>query len=160
MKVRDPKTFAAAITKVRAALSDDECARVINRSASLVRKWADPDHHSLPSLAHALALDVAYVRAGHGDPPILDIYRTMFDDLVAERRTSLADILFSALSVQGIVGDLSEAIREAVDPGGPGGGSITPRERALILELLDRLEDQSDAIEDAVDLDRSGETPS
>lgn len=153
MKVRDPKTFAAAITKVRSALTDAACARVVGRSASLVRKWADPDHESLPNLKQALALDLAYARAGHGDPPILNVYETIFDDRMTERRGALADILFSALSVQGIVGDLSEAIREAVDPKGSDGANITPRERAVILELLDRLEDQSDAIEDAVDPD-------
>lgn len=151
MKPRTPKSFAAALTKIMTALGDGLCAEIVGRSDSLVRKWADPDHASQPTLSQALALDLAYVRGGHGEPQILKIYEEMLDDALHERAGRDADIIMSALSVQGAVGTLSEAIRAALDPDGPGGALITPRERQQILEIIDRLEDHTDVIEDAVE---------
>jgi hypothetical protein len=153
MKPRTPKSFAAALTKIMAALSDERCAEIVDRSDSLIRKWADPDHASLPTLHQALALDIIYAREGHGDPPIFEIYEELIGDAVEEREDVAVDILLSALSVQGVVGDLSEAIKGALDPEGPGGVSITPNERQTILRIIDKLEDQTELIEDAVEDD-------
>lgn len=153
MKPRTPKSFAAAITKIMTALSDDRCAEIVGRSDSLIRKWADPDHASLPTLHQALALDIIYAREGHGDPPILEIYEGLIEHAVDDRNEVPVDILFSALGVQGVVGDLSEAIRGALDPDGPGGPAITPFERQTILQILDKLDDQTGHIEDAMEKD-------
>ena len=100
----------------------------------------------------ALALDMIYVKDGHGDPPILEIYQDMLADALDERAEREADILMTALSVQSAVGSLSEAIKAALDPNGPGGASITASEAQSILEILDRLEDHTDEIEDVVDI--------
>lgn len=151
MKPRTPKSFAAAITKIMTALSDQRCAEIVGRSSSLIRKWADPDHASQPTLYQALALDIVYAREGHGNPPILEVFEELIDDAVDGRADIPVDILFSALSVQGAVGDLSEAIRAALDPDGPGGVTITPNERQSILQILDKLDDHAGLIEDAVD---------
>lgn len=153
MKPRTPKSFAAAITKIMTSLSDDQCAQIVGRSDSLIRKWADPDHASLPTLHQALALDIVYARQGNGDTPILDVYRELIDDALEEREEERVDLLFSALGVQGVVGDLSEAIRTALDPLGPCGTAITPLERQTILHILDKLDDQTGLIEDAVEED-------
>jgi hypothetical protein len=153
MKPRTPKSFAAALTKIMTALTDARCAEIVGRSDSLIRKWADPDHASMPTLHQALALDIVYAREGHGDPVILEVYEDLINDAVEERDDIPVDILLSALSVQGVVGDLSEAIRAALDPDGPRGASITHNERQTILQILDKLEDQTDLIEDAVEED-------
>jgi hypothetical protein len=152
MKPRTPKSIAGALTKVMTALSDVRCAEIVGRSDSLIRKWADPDHPSQPTLAQALALDMVYVKEGHGEPPILEIYQELLADALSERDDREADILITALSIQSAVGSLSEAIKAAVDPNGPGGLSITASERQNILEILDRLEDHTDVIEDAVEI--------
>lgn len=74
MKPRSPKTFAAAVTRIKAVLGESTCAEIVDRSESLIRKWADPDHESQPSLSQAVALDSAYVSSGRGDPPLLQVY--------------------------------------------------------------------------------------
>ncbi len=153
MKPRRPKSFAAAVTKIMAALSDGRCAEIVGRSDSLIRKWADPDHPSLPTLGQAIALDLVYVREGHGDAPILRVYEDILTDVLKEQDADEADILMSALSVQSAVGNLSEAIRAALDPHGPGGSVITAYERQTILEIIDRLEDHTDVIEGAIESD-------
>jgi hypothetical protein len=89
----------------------------------------------------------------HKKPPLLDLYTdVMAEYLSADRNQKVrVDILLSTLSVQGIVGDLSEAIREALSPQSEGGRQLTPRERSDILTILDRLDDVVDSIEDAVE---------
>lgn len=61
------------------------------------------------------------------------------------------DILIAALSVQGSVGDLSETIAAAGRLDGPGGQAITPNERTAILNLIYRLEDQPEDIEESME---------
>ena len=89
MKLRNPKEFSAAITRVRAALGEEGCARAVGRSDSLVRKWADPDHPAVPNLDQALSLDAAYVAAGHGDAPILGLYQDLIENGI---KTSRIDV--------------------------------------------------------------------
>tara|TARA_R110000868_G_scaffold100722_6_gene277140 strand:+ start:25520 stop:25984 length:465 start_codon:yes stop_codon:yes gene_type:complete len=153
MKPRHPKKFSSAITKIRTALGEDACAQIVDRSTSLVRKWADPDHPTFPSIDLAVLLDEAYVREGHGAPPILELYTKQLAEGLEEDEVESVDILMSALTVQGIVGDLSEAIREALDPKGAGGQAVSPRERMKILELLEKLDAEADSIEDAIEVD-------
>jgi hypothetical protein len=153
MKPRHPKKFASAVTKIRSVIGDERCAAAVGRSTSLVRKWADPDHSSLPNVEQAVLLDAAYIEHEHKKPPLLDLYTdVMAEYLSADRNQKVrVDILLSTLSVQGIVGDLSEAIREALSPQSEGGRQLTPRERSDILTILDRLDDVVDSIEDAVE---------
>ena len=151
MKTRPRNSLAAAVTEIRVAIGEEACAKAVGRSRSLVRKWADPDHSSIPNMEQALALDLAFVELGHGEPPLLRTYSDRLSDVLQNRQRRSVDILLAALSVQSVVGDLSEAIKNAVEPNGPGGRALTAKERANILELIDRLEDQTDSIEDTVD---------
>lgn len=153
MKPRSPKSFAAAVTRIRSKLGEGACAEVVGRSASLVRKWADPDHHSVPNLEQALLLDQAYIEHGFGKPPLLELYGEQLAGALKDRNIDEdpIDMLITALTVQGVVGDLSEAIREAISETGDGGQKITPRERMNILEILERLDAQMEKIEDAVE---------
>lgn len=152
MKPRHPKRFATAMTKVRSHLGEEKCAEIVDRSSSLIRKWADPDHASVPNLQQALLLDRAFVEGGFGKPPLLEVYNLLLADALEQSESERApiDMPIEALSLQGVVGDLSEAIRESLAENGDGGRIITPREKVAILEILERLDDQVDKIEDAV----------
>ena len=153
MKHREPRSFAAAITRVRDKLGERQCAMQVGKSASLVRKWADPDQDSLPNLECALLLDAAYVGEGHGDPPILDTYATLLKRAASEQPSAPAlDIVTAALSVQGAVGDLSEAVLAARQPNGPDGIAISANERQILTALLEKLDDQIRMVEGGLKL--------
>ena len=152
MKLRNPREFAAAMTRIRSALSEKECAGVVGRSESLVRKWCDPDHPSLPNLMQALLLDAAYVQGGHGKPPLFGLYEELLDIALTDPEADVEQIVPSVLMVQSIVGDLSESVREMVAANElKDGGMVTLRRRTAILELIDRLEAESARLEDAVE---------
>jgi len=151
MKLRAPKRFASAVTRIKNALGEAKCAAVVGRSPSLIRKWADPDHPSRPNLLQALALDVAYVEAGQGDPPVLSLYQQRLARAVAlESERPPIDVALAALSVQATVGDISQSI-VVLRARNTTGDSFTPNEKNQILNLLDRLQEQVSQIEDALD---------
>ncbi len=152
MKLRNPKEFAAAMTKIRIALEEGECARVVGRSESLIRKWCDPDHPSAPNIHQALQLDSAYVSGGYGPPPLLRLYEELLDDIVNGKPVSREYIVPSALMIQAIVGELSETIRETILSGVDGPAQpISPQRRTQVLEIIDRLEEETNRLEDAVE---------
>jgi hypothetical protein len=153
MKPRSNKTFAGAVTKIRSALGDERCAQVVERSPSLIRKWADPDHAAVPNVIQALALDLAYVEANHGKPPILELLADRIGQAMDKEQKVAVNIALAALSVQGVVGNLSEAIVRSLHSSNESGENLTPRERAHILGLIERLEKEIDAIEDTVEGD-------
>ena len=137
MKPRQPKTFTWAISLVREKLSDKVCAQLVGRSTSLVRKWADPDHFALPNLDQALMLDLAYATAGHGKPPILESYSDLLGDALSKQDRQTVDVLLAALSVQGVVGELSLEIKDAIGPKSEDGPKLLKMsERESSLSLL------------------------
>lgn len=151
MKDRVPKSFAAALTKIKLALGDERCAALVGRSTSLVRKWADPDHPSLPSASQALVLDVAYSQNGSGDPPILKVYEELIGDATDAAAEELVDLIDSTLNLHSIVGDLSQSIREVINPTAHAGVGLSEYQRVRLLAILDRLEEETDKIEDAIE---------
>lgn len=151
MKLRAPKRFAAAITRIKNALGERICAEAVGRSPSLIRKWADPDHTSRPNLVQALALDVAFVEGGHGEPPILALYQQrLARAVVAQAEKPPIDVVLAALSVQAAVGDLSQTF-VAKRMEGLAGNAFSPNEKNQILNLLEHLHEQVAQIEDALD---------
>ena len=150
MKLRNPKEFAAAVTRIRAALGEEGCAQAVGRSDSLVRKWADPDHPAIPNLDQALSLDAAYVSAGHGDAPILGLYQDLLENQISDAEASAGEIVPAALMVQAIVGDLSEVIRDCIGHEGHS-PALSHNSRIALLSLIDKLEEETDRLEDAVE---------
>lgn len=150
MKTREPNSLAAAITRIKRRLDDEQCATLVKRSPSLIRKWTDPDLPVWPNVAQAVILDAAYVTGGWGDPPILEAYKEMVETMSDEPPPEPADLILATLSLQAAVGDLSEAIADSRSATSPGGSEITAGERHSIVMLLERLEEKLDSIEDAL----------
>lgn len=151
MKLRAPRRFASAVTRIKNAMGDEKCAELVDRSPSLIRKWSDPDHPSRPNLQQALVLDVAFVEAGHGAPPILSMYQERLARAVTIESTQPPiDVALAALSVQAAVGDISENIL-SVRARNTDGAAFSPNERNQILALLETLMSQVSLIENALD---------
>ncbi len=151
MKLRAPKRFATAVTRIKNALGEEACAKAVDRSVSLIRKWADPDHASRPNLPRALALDIAYVEAGHGEPPILAMYQARLARAVAGLAPEKSiDVVLAALAVQSAVGEVSQSLVELRSSNDPTGSGFSNNERNQILSLLERLQLQVTQIENAL----------
>ncbi len=148
MKLRAPKRFATAVTRIKNALGEDVCAKTVDRSMSLVRKWADPDHSSRPNLPQALALDIAYVEAGHGEPPILSMYQArLAKAVVGQAPHQSIDVVLSALAVQAAVGEVSQSLIHARNSDGSKAPGFSDNERNQILIRLEKLQEQVAQIE-------------
>jgi hypothetical protein len=152
MKLRNPKEFAAAVTRIRTALGEEACAQAVGRSESLVRKWADPDHPGLPGIEHALVLDAAYVAGGHGEAPLLNLYESLLEDAISDNTVGRDELVPSALMIQAIVGDLSAEIRDIINPQTSTAASgMSADSQSRLLRIIDRLEDETERLEDAVE---------
>ena len=127
------------------------CAQVVGRSKSLILKWSDPDQLRSPNIAEACALDRAFIDAGHGAPPIATLYRNLLEDALSTEIRHAENVKTAALSVQAVVGDLSVAIGEAIRPHRTGRTVVGPRDLAAIREILGRLDDGAETIEDTLD---------
>jgi hypothetical protein len=141
-------------------LGDDGAERAIKevlglkRSASLIRKCADPDDdgHHLQS-RYAVALDVACHRAGQ-PPPLLDAHRYLVERHASpERADELADDLagegrmqHAVLMLQAALGALSQTVGEALHEDSPGGSRLTNREKHEIHEAITAIDHKVESI--------------
>lgn len=78
-RLRQPLTFARALTRIADLLGWDGCAAACGKSESLLRKLGAPDTERTISLQDALRLDGAYLRAGGNEPPLLQCYTLLLD---------------------------------------------------------------------------------
>lgn len=148
MKLRKPGTLSAAITLIKSRLTEEECARIVERSASLIRKWADPDDPALPNLRQGLLLDAAYIRAGFGEPPVQAWYASRLERIVADRPEEALDIVLAALELQSAVGELSGVIADMRSDDDIDGGKLSGNERAVLLGLVAKIDEDVRDIED------------
>ncbi len=148
MKLRKPGTLSAAITLIKTRLTEEECARIVDRSASLIRKWADPDDSALPNLRQGLLLDAAYIRGGHGEPPVQAWYASHLERVISDHPEEALDIVLAALELQSAVGELSGVIADMRSDDEVDGGVLSDNERAVLLGLVAKIDDDIREIEE------------
>lgn len=73
-KARVPGTWSAAVTRIADHLGVAAAARAAGVGERTIYKWSDPDMATTPTLAQALALDLAFADAGGDGLPLLAIY--------------------------------------------------------------------------------------
>jgi hypothetical protein len=115
MKPRPYGSFARAMTRIREGVGELECAMLVKRSPALVKKWCDPDHPCLPNLRQSVALDLAFVRAALGEPPIFEVYGEKLKQTAQEGPEEALDRVRFTLLIQTTVTDLARSIMQAVD---------------------------------------------
>ena len=72
-KLREPRTFEDAITRILGDLGAERAAEAVGKSTSMVRQWSDPDVDALPDIRKAARLDAAYA-VETGEMPIGKAY--------------------------------------------------------------------------------------
>lgn len=119
----------------------------LRRSASLIRKCADPDNDA-NQIQHrySVALDAACVKAGHL-PPLLEAHRQLLLRLTKQdakqARGKGLDLASVVLLLQGALGHLAEAVIEAQRPDSPAGRRLTNREKHEVFEAVLAIEEQT-----------------
>ena len=151
MKLRKPGTLPAAITLIKSKLTEEVCAEIVQRSPSLIRKWADPDDPALPNLRQGLQLDAAYIRAGLGEPPVQAWYASRLERLVAERPDEALDIVLAALDLQAALGELSGVIADMRSDDEIDGGTLSDNERAILLGLVAKVDEDVKEIQESLE---------
>lgn len=122
----------------------------VRRSASLLRKCADPDNdrHHL-QLRYAIALDVACTRAINL-APLLEVYRYLVEHHAQGApgigRAMEAKLLRAVLGLQAALGELSQTVNEALHAESPGGRRLTNQERHAVHEALEAIDQESERI--------------
>lgn len=115
-KLRQPTTFADATTRVADRIGFAACADIVGKGERVIRNWSDPDMDRCPTFDEALALDMAYLDAGGGDPPFFAVYAARL-----ERRLSpAADSAEIARATGAMAKEAGEAIAASVAASMPG----------------------------------------
>jgi hypothetical protein len=78
-KARIPGTWSAAVTQIADYLGVPAAARAAGVGERTIYKWSDPDMATTPTLAQALALDLAFADAGGDGLPLLAIYQAAME---------------------------------------------------------------------------------
>lgn len=127
-KIRQPDSFAGAVTLIMVALGPAACAAAVGKSEALIRQWTDPDQDILPNPEHCLRLDAAYTEATGEPGPIGMVYAEKAKQPGAEDHKTIP--LSQRLCELGKeVGDVYAAHTEAM-----GDGKVSQRERANLLK--------------------------
>lgn len=139
-KLRLPDSFEHAITEIRAVLGDNECARVTQKSPSLILKASDPDNDYMLPLDIALALDMAYFAKTNDMPPIMRFWAKCMDMAQMAKDPKELDIIQCALFLQKENGDFASRIAEFTNAASQSGSKLSRNECLALLNALDGIE--------------------
>jgi hypothetical protein len=144
-RLRMPDTFEDAIMRIMGLLTPAGAAAAVGRSVDLLRRWSNEDLPEGPSLAQALALDLACLEqtTAGGAPmaPVFEVYAARLQQagVKADLKAGLApmDPRNRLLRVLAEVGDVSRAVQAAL-----GDGRLTQAERVDVLRELREARDE------------------
>lgn len=154
------RSIEHAARRALAILGDDGVERAIEdilglkRSASLIRKCADPDDdgHHLQS-RYAVALDVACHHAGE-PPPMLDVHRYLIERHCGRAPGNAAfsegRVQHAVLMLQAALGELSHTVGEALHEESPGGVRMTNREKHEIYDAIAAIDHKVELIKQLI----------
>lgn len=118
-KAREPTTPADATLRVVDRIGWAAAADVVGKGERVVRNWSDPDMDRCPTFDEALALDIAYLDAGGGDPPFFAVYAAKLE----RRKAPVADSAEIARATGVVAKEAGEAIAASVAASMPGADS-------------------------------------
>lgn len=142
MKPRPYGSFARAATRIREAVGEHQCAVLVRRSPALIKKWCDPDHPCLPNLRQSVALDLAFVRAALGEPPIFETYGEKLRQAPQEGPEEGLDVMRFTLLIQSTVTDLAKSAMQVSEGPSFAVKHLNSEQKREIVAILDTLDAQ------------------
>ncbi|MEQ8509300.1 MAG: hypothetical protein RIB43_09880 [Rhodospirillaceae bacterium] len=149
MKLRDPDSFCFALLQIKQDLTEARCAELVEKTTSMVRKWTDPGHHSLPSLQDALILEIEHISKGHSTiehAPILSLWNKKLREVDPENDREISGVVNELLDVPTVLGRLTETVVEATLD-----GEVTELERLSIKNAIQAVHRELNDLEEAID---------
>lgn len=130
-KVRGPQTVEACVLRAVGLLGLESAAAITGKQPSTVYAYGDPDKEKHISVDDAIALDLACLSEA-GETPFTSMMRATIESVDFRGRMDITEALLGAVAG---VGKLAEAVRAAKSPSGPGGLTMTAKERRQIETL-------------------------
>ncbi len=145
-KVKEILTPEYALKDILKNLSDDDISEYIQKTKSLLYKYADPDDKARQiSFKDAMILD-SKMSELYGRKPFL---RLLNDFLSVQNNfinSNVEEFLPEVIAIGGKVGDLMNRIKLSLEEKSLGGSKIVPKEKELIFEEINKIDDQLDKI--------------
>lgn len=118
-KLRPPLSIEQALARIAGQLPEgfDTMAQVTGRSASLVRKWGDPDREEQIPVDCAIALDLAFQEHGGRGCPIHSAYTAKLEIGGATRFEDSFELLRGLTTLVKEGGEAHSALARACLPG-------------------------------------------
>jgi hypothetical protein len=130
-KLRIAGSFEDAALEAVRILGAKQAAAAASLSPKTVRDYTDPDRPGRPSLAKALAIDVA-CHAKVGRTPFLEAYSRMLATRTEQNERPVGELRVDARDVPGAVGRLPDTIRRSTAITSADGTRLSTAEAATI----------------------------
>ncbi len=145
-KVKEILTPEYALKDILKNLSDQDISEYIKKTKSLLYKYADPDDKARQiSFRDAMILD-SKMDEIYGRKPFLRLLNDYLNVHKSYDNSNVDDFLPEVISIGGKVGDLMNRIKMSLDEKSQGGSKIVPKEKELIFEEINKIDDQLDKI--------------
>lgn len=150
-KPREPGSAKDALARSLALLGPAAAEAATGKSAGHLRLCSDPDEEREARISDALQLTAALAAAGDADPPFLALFRRTVETALPPAPDGAAEpedpelVLLRAVHATGnLGGGFARALQD---------GSLSPRERRALKELVLELRHHCDAMTAALDQD-------
>ena len=145
-KVKEILTPEYALKDILKNLSEDDISEYIKKTKSLLYKYADPDDVSRQiSFKDAMILD-SKMEEIYGRKPFLRLLTDFLSVHKNFENPNIDEFLPEVIAIGGKVGDLMNRIKMSLDEKSHGGSKIVPKEKELIFEEINKIDDQLDKI--------------
>jgi len=156
MKIRPARSFERAVTQIIHALGEEEAAKAVKRSTSLIRKWSDPDNPALPSIQQALDLDKAFVRTMKEPAPLHAVYLHRLDKAFEDIGPETETLVMALFNLHASIGLITRTLVELLESNGYGKVnlstriSLSPISREILLTEIEKASEELDDLEKSV----------
>jgi hypothetical protein len=145
-KPRQAGSFEEAAMQLCVEIGSDQLGKLVERSANLVQKWTDEDSDAIANLKQALKCDLAYLKQTGKEPPFFSAYQAQLRQAESEGSSiKFKSIMDETMDLPGAIGEVTNHVRDFMSD-----GSLTPRERNILLKAIKDGRQELDDLERAI----------